>query len=196
VRDRHAEATGLTSLLREPRLYPLAALHTASFGVSVVAGNWIVDLLEDDGHSRRTAGLVGALVLLLGLITRPLGGWLMRSRPPLTRPALVASLAAAAAGLAALALPVPLAALVAAAALAGLASGIPFAAAFAGAQRLRPDAPAAAIGVVNSAATLAILVGTPLIGLTFSLPGEGRIGFGILAACAAAALPATRRRFW
>jgi predicted MFS family arabinose efflux permease len=167
-------------------------LHTASFGVSVIAGNWIVDLLADDAHSRRLAGVVGALILLLGLVTRPLGGWLLRSRPDGARRLLGASIVATAAGLGMLATPVPLALLVAGVAVAGLAAGIPFAAAFAGAQRLRPDAPAAAVGVVNSAATLAILVGTPLVGLTFSLPGDGRIGFAVLAGGCAAALAVVR----
>ena len=67
--------------MRDHRLYPLAALHTASFALSVIAGNWIVDLLEDHGHSRRLAGTVGALILLLGLPTRPLGGRVLRARP-------------------------------------------------------------------------------------------------------------------
>jgi hypothetical protein len=66
---------------------------------------------------------------------------------------------------------------VVAAAAVGFAAGIPFAPAFVGAQRLRPDAPGAAIGVVNMVAAVVILVGTPLIGLTFSLPGGGRTGF-------------------
>jgi hypothetical protein len=35
-------------------------------------------------------------------------------------------------------------------------------------------------------------VGTPLIGVTFSFPGEGRIGFAVLAALWLAALPSVR----
>jgi hypothetical protein len=31
-------------------------------------------------------------------------------------------------------------------------------------------------------AAVTILVGTPLLGLTFSLPGDGRIGFAVVAA--------------
>jgi hypothetical protein len=87
-----------------------------------------------------------------------------------------------------LALPVHAATLVFAAAAVGLAAGVPFAPAFSGAQRLVPNAPAAAVGVVNSAATLTILAATPLIGLTFLLPGHGRIGFALLAAAWALAL--------
>ena len=64
----------------------------------------------------------------------------------------------------------------------GLAAGIPFAASFGAAARVRPDAPAAAIAMVNMAANLVIVAGTPLVGLTFSLPGDGRIGFLVTAA--------------
>ena len=63
----------------------------------------------------------------------------------------------------------------------GLAAGIPFAAAFSGAQVIRPDAPGAAIGFINSCATLLVAAGAPLVGLTFSLPGHGRIGFAAIA---------------
>jgi MFS family permease len=190
-RRRTAEPRA-ASVVRDRRLYPLAALHTASFALSVIAGNWIVELLDDHGQSRRLAGAVGALILLLGLATRPLAGWLLRARPALARTTLVASMAAGAAGVAVLATPVPLAVLVVASTIAGLAAGVPFAAVFSGAQRLRQDSPAAAVGFVNAAATLVIVVGTPLIGVTFSFPGEGRIGFAVLAAVWLAALPSVR----
>jgi predicted MFS family arabinose efflux permease len=69
----------------------------------------------------------------------------------------------------------------------GLAAGIPFAYAFTRAQQIRRDAPAVATGFVNSCATLTILVGAPLLGFTFALPGEGAIGFAVVAALWAAA---------
>jgi hypothetical protein len=78
------------------------------------------------------------------------------------------------------------------AALVGLSAGVPFAAAFAGAQRLRPDAPASAVGLVNLCATIVILAGTPLLGLTFSLPGGGRVGFAVAAAFCVAATASVR----
>jgi len=189
---RAEQKAGRASVVRDRRLYPLAVLHTASFSLTVIAGNWVVDLLDDHGYSRRLAGAVGALILLLGLPTRPFGGWIVRARPDGVRAALAGSIVAGAAGLALLALPLPLPVLILGSAVAGLAAGIPFAPAFSGAQRLRPDAPAAAVGFVNSVATLAIVVGTPLVGLTFSLTGHGRIGFVLLAALWLAALPAVR----
>jgi hypothetical protein len=82
---------------------------------------------------------------------------------------------------------------VVASAAAGLAAGIPFASAFAGAARTRPDAPGAAVGLVNMCAAVTVLVGTPLLGLTFSLPGDGRIGFVIVGALWASAALAVRR---
>jgi hypothetical protein len=70
----------------------------------------------------------------------------------------------------------------------GMAAGIPFAPAFAGAARTRPDAPGAAVGMINMCGSLLIVAATPLVGLTFSVPGMGRIGFLVLAALWGAAL--------
>jgi MFS family permease len=163
--------------LTDRRLVRLAAMHSASFGLSVVVGNWAVTLLERAGHdSKSVAGLAGALTLLLGIVTRPLGGrWYDRTA------VLRLSFVAGAAGTALLAPAMPLALAFLAAAVVGLAAGVPFAPAFAGAARVRPDAPAAAVGLVNMTAAVTILVGTPLVGLTFSLPSDGRIGFAVVA---------------
>jgi len=75
----------------------------------------------------------------------------------------------------------------------GLGAGLPFAVVFAAAQRLRPDAPAAAMAAVNATAILAILVGTPLAGLAFDLPGDGRVAFAAIAALSAGSLVVLRR---
>ena len=184
---------GLGDVVRDRRLYPLAAVHTASFGFSVVLGNWVVPLLTHDGYGRRAAGTVGALTLLGGLLTRPLGGAVMAHRPRATPRVVGASMIAGATGTILLALPLPLAVRIAGSAVAGLAAGIPFAAAFAGAGAVRADAPAAAVGLVNSSATLTIVAGAPLVGFAFALPGHGRIGFALVAALWAAATAAAAR---
>ena len=169
-------------LLRDRRLYRLAALYGASLGLSLLVGNWVVELLERNGGvDKGTAGAVGALTLLLGIVTRPLGGWILRERALRARAAVGASLAAGAAGTALLAVAQPLGVAVLGAVLIGLAAGIPFAPAFTGAALVRPDSPAAAVGMVNGAASLVAIAGAPLLGLTFSLPGDGRIGFAVVA---------------
>jgi NNP family nitrate/nitrite transporter-like MFS transporter len=182
-------ATTPAGVMRDRRLYRLAVVYAASLGLSIVAGNWVVTLLHRDGGlSKSTAGLVGALTLVLGVATRPLGGWILDERPRWVRAAVAGSLVAGALGTVALTVTRPVGLAAVGAALIGLAAGIPFAPSFTGAALMRPDAPAAAVGFVNSAAAFVTLVGTPLIGLTFSLPGDGRLGFAILAGCWAVAL--------
>jgi hypothetical protein len=68
-----------------------------------------------------------------------------------------------------------------------------FGKAFVGAARARPDAPGAAVGFVNAWASLLIVGGAPLVGLTFSLPGDGRIGFVALGGLTILAALATPR---
>jgi predicted MFS family arabinose efflux permease len=58
---------------------------------------------------------------------------------------------------------------------------------------VRPDAPAAAVALVNACAILTIVVGTPLAGLTFELPSDGRLAFAAIAALSALAALALRR---
>jgi nitrate/nitrite transporter NarK len=171
------------------RLVPLAAMHAASFGLSVVLGNWVVTLLHRAGGvSEHAAGVAGGLILFLGLVSRPLGGRLIE-RTALIR----ASFLVAAAGTALLVVARPFPVAVAGAAIVGIAAGVPFAPAFAGAARLRPDAPGAAVGFVNMAAAVTILAGTPLLGLSFSLPGNGRVGFAVVAALCALTAAGVRR---
>lgn len=187
---RHAGERLDAGFFRDPRLFRFAAIHTASFAFSVIVGNWVVTLLEHHGHSKEVAAAAGSLTLLLGFFTRALGGKLL-ARPDASR-WVAGSLVLGGLGAVALALPLPIALLVVAAAVVGLAAGTPFAMAFTGAAAARPDAPGAAVGFINAWAALAIVAGTPLVGLTFSLPGDGRIGFvglGILAALAAFATP-------
>jgi MFS family permease len=174
--------------VRDKRLLPLGAMHAASFGLSVVAANWADTLLERaGGESSHVAGVVAGLILFLGVVTRPFGGRVYGSAS-----ALRLSLVLGGVGVALLCVAKPLPVAVLATAIAGLAAGIPFASAFAGAARLRPDAPGAAVGLVNMVAAVTILIGTPLLGLTFSLPGDGRIGFAVVALLWAAAALAVR----
>jgi len=184
-------------IFRDSRLYRLAVLYAASLGLSIVIGNWVVTLLhENGGISKGVAGLIGALTLSLGILTRPLGGWILREHPARMRSAVAASLVAGAAGTAALAVAKPVPLTVLGAGLIGLAAGIPFAPSFTGAALTRPDAPAAAVGFVNGAAAFVTLAGTPLVGLTFSAPGDGRLGFALVGAAwlvALALLPSARQ---
>ena len=198
LRTRRAPAgAGTAGVLLDRRLYRLAILYSVSYGLGVVLANWVVELLQRHADlSDGAAAAVGALTLLLVVVSRPLGGWILRTHPRHARRAVIASIAAGAAGTLALVAAAPVWLAVIGALLVGLGAGIPFSPAFTGAALVRPDAPAAAVAVVNSAANLVVLVGTPLVGLTFSLAGEGRIGFAIIAGlwlAALAVLPSARQ---
>ncbi len=71
-----ASATPAQWVLRDRRLLPIGLLQAATFGLAVVAGNWVVPLLERQGASSTAAGLAGGLVLFVGIVTRPAGGLL------------------------------------------------------------------------------------------------------------------------
>jgi MFS family permease len=176
-------------VLGDRRLLPLGVLQAATFGLAVIAGNWVVPLLERQDASSAVAGALGGLVLLAGIVTRPLGGGLAHRRPAGRGTLLAGSLAAVAAGSLLLAAGGPSWLSGLGALCLGLAAGLPFAAIFEATQKLRPDAPGAAIALVNACAVFAVLVGTPLAGLAFDLPGDGRVAFVAIAGLAVAALP-------
>lgn len=175
-----ARATGV---LRDRRLYGLAVLFAATFGLSVVIGNWVVEILQrNTGVGNAEAGAIGSLTLLLGVFSRPFGGWLLQRHPTIMRASLAVSIAAGALGTVMILLAGPLWLAVVGGTLIGLGGGISFSPAFTGAAMVRSDAPGSAVGFVNGSATLTVLVATPLVGLTFELPGDGRVGFAAVAA--------------
>ena len=174
-------AAPIAEIVRDSRLYALAIAHTASFAFSVIIGNWTVSLLQDDGYGRQLGGAVAALTLLGGLVTRPLGGRALQQWGARAAPLLALSMLCGAGGTVLLLLDAPLPVRIVGAAVLGLAAGVPFAAAFSGAQAIRRDAPGAAIGFINTCATLVIAVGAPLVGVSFSFAGHGRAGFAVVA---------------
>ncbi|HEV2874925.1 MAG TPA: MFS transporter [Thermoleophilaceae bacterium] len=183
-----------SGVVRDRRLYRLAILYMASYGIGLVLANWVVELLQrHSALSDGAAAAVGALTLVLVVVSRPLGGWILNQHPELTRQAVAASIVAGTAGTIALIAAEPAWLAVLGALLVGIGAGIPFSPAFTGAAATRPDAPAAAVGLVNTAANFVVLVGTPLVGLTFSLSGEGRLGFAALAVLWLAALGVVSR---
>ena len=169
-------------LLGDRRLLRFALIHSASFGLSIVLSNWVVNVLTEGGdYGEETAGLIGAAILVLGIFSRPGGGLLVHLRPARARALLAATVAFGAAGslLLGVAPARPLALL--GSVLLGIASGAPFGALVDGIGRVFPDSPGAAFGAMNTYALALIIVATPLVGVTLSLPGDGLIGFAAAA---------------
>jgi MFS family permease len=193
----HEAAAPLGELVADRRLHGLSVVHMASLGLNAVVANWTVTLLVRAGnYGLAVAGVASALTLAAGIVSRPLGGMLVGREPERTSRVVLASLLMGALGTALLAAAEPLALVLPAAALVGLGAGLAFAPVFGAAARARPDAPGAAVGLVNMAGNFVIVGATPLLGLAFALPGDGRIGFlGVALLWAAAALVLRRPPF-
>src|SRR5918999_668925 len=74
-------------------LYRVAVLYSASYGIGVVLANWVVELLQRHSDmSDGAAAAAGALTLLLVVVSRPLGGWILLAHPSMARAAVVARL--------------------------------------------------------------------------------------------------------
>ena len=178
-------------MLANPQLWLLGLIQMASFGLVIVAGSWIAALLRNSlGASPARAGLAGSLVLLLGIVTRPLGGALVpRLGVPVT---LRASLLMSTAGCLLLGAGTPSwQAALPAILLLGTGCGLPYAGLFNRAAALYPGRAGAAMGLVNMLGIVMILAGAPLVGHLADWTGSFRSGFLALGAFAALACVAT-----
>jgi predicted MFS family arabinose efflux permease len=180
---------GRASVLRDGEVHRLGAIHAVTLGLGVVLSNWVAVVLERAwGLSAGVAAGLGSLVLLLAMISRPLGGYLARRRPDRTRQMVVLSLLVSAAATAALARPAGIAAAAVATCALGMASGLPFAAVLATVQARRTDRPAAAVGLMNGQANALVVLGAPLLGAAIQ---GSRSTLGLLVVAAVWLVPLT-----
>jgi MFS family permease len=158
-------------LLLAPQLWVLGLVQMATFGLSVVVGLWGVVILTKVIKVPATqAGLIGSLVLLLGIVSRPLGGILRRHLG--IRPLILNSLLMIAVGCFAFVAPsISLGGVLAAVVLIGMGVGLPYAAMFSRAGALFPGRAGSAMGLVNMLGIVMILGGAPLVGHLADLSG-------------------------
>ncbi len=168
-------------MLLAPQLWFLGLMQMATFGISLVVGSWVSVLLIQVMKVPATrAGLIGSLVLLLGIVSRPLGGFLRRHMG--IRPLFAGSLLMVALGCS-LFLPssISLARALTGVFLIGIGIGLPYAAMFSRAGALFPGRAAAAMGLVNMLGIIMILGGAPLVGHLKDLTGSFKASFAVLA---------------
>ena len=90
---------GTRGVVADRRLYPLAVVYSVSFGFSVVVGTWAAALLVQQGVlTNGPAATVASLTLLLGVVARPLGGWIASKGARQAQAAVAVSLVAGATG--------------------------------------------------------------------------------------------------
>lgn len=177
-------------MIRSPELWLLGVVQMASFGLVIVVGAWITMLLKADFQMPiKTAGLLGSLVLLLGIGSRPAGGWLLQRMrmTTLVRGALLMNALACAALAWGQSIWLTLAAIVSL----GVGCGLPYAGVFNRAAALFPGRAGGAMGLVNMVGILMILVGAPVVGQLADWTGQFRSSFLSLGGFSLAAAAAT-----
>lgn len=164
-------------MLFAPQLWLLGVAQMATFGISLVVGSWVVIVLTKALKVPATeAGLIGSLVLLLGIVSRPAGG-IMRKHIGI-RPLIAGSLLMIALGcFAFVPSSISLGVAVTAVILIGVGVGLPYAAMFSRAGALFPGRAGAAMGLVNMLGIVMILGGAPLVGHLADLSGNFRTSF-------------------
>lgn len=163
---RVARAGTIRDALRCPNCWWTSLQHAAGFGLAIASGTWItVYLLREFGLPLELSGLLGSLLLVLAVLARPLGGFLLaREHLPTRRVMRIGDLAIVA-GVALLALPDrPLPIALGGAILVGIGVGLPYSAVFNTAAASLPGAPAAAQGLAAIGGTAGVMVGAPAMG--------------------------------
>ena len=176
----------LGAVLRSGPLWRLALIHSATFGVSLVVGAWIVIYFREGAITGFLAGAIGFSLLAMTAIFRPIGGALF-ARGVSWRVIGPAAVLTCGLGLGVLSIGLPswLAALVSL--VIGISFALPFSAIFVLTVKAEPRYPAAGIAFVNMTGGVFALIITPIAGILLD-HGVGWIAFtgmGVIAVTAA-----------
>ena len=171
----------MSSLLSHGQLWLLGLVQMASFGLVLVTGSWITELLKKNYQMElKEAGAYGSIVLLFGLVGRVSGGSLVKKMGyrqliwfSLTLN-MIACIILSATGSGLWMVIVSMMML-------GLGSGFPYAALFNRAVALFPGRGGAAMGLVNMMGIIMILAGAPLVGKLVDMTGNFSVAFISLA---------------
>jgi NNP family nitrate/nitrite transporter-like MFS transporter len=163
----------LSSLLLHPQLWLLGLVQMASFGLVIVIGNWITILLKQQLQISNTFLLsaLASLVILLGVIGRPLGGFLVDkigARLILEISFLFNTIGCLLLAFVGGSFAFTLLAII----LLGFGCGLPYATLFNRATILFPGRAGAAKGLVNMLGVIMILAGAPLVGYVADVSGK------------------------
>jgi nitrate/nitrite transporter NarK len=185
---------GVFYALRNRDAWLLSFVHMCGFGLAMVMATWAaVYLVHDHGLPLQQASLLGSLVLLGGVVWRPLGGALVDRHVIGSLRLIRVALVVAVGGLVWLTLGWGgLAGAVLGLLVVGLGTGLPYAAVFNGAALSVPESPASAQALVGWAGAFLVLVGPPVVGALLEATGSFAAGYLVLALFVLATLGSTR----
>jgi len=169
--------------LRSRTIWLLALIHTGTFGLAILVGTWITTfLVRDLGLPLSAAGALGSAVLVVGVLSRPIGGFIIDRHWVLTKTMIRISLLAGTSGLVLLALPGrPVWAVLVALLVIGIALSLPYSAVMNTATAALPESPGAAVGIVGSVSVVLIALGAPALGFVYFQTDSFSLAFGLLA---------------
>jgi len=170
----------LGAAVRRVRVYRLALLFTALFGVPLILGSWLIEYLTRDGDVRAAiAGAISFLLFGLSATLRVVGGALLQRG--VHHAWLTGALLLAAVGLGAIAFDPTTAVAFGGVVLLGTGVGIPYAAALSEAEDLFPDAPSEPLALLTLVSLVLPVIVIPIVGQSLE-DGNGRFAFVALAA--------------
>ncbi len=170
----------LGTAVRHLRVYRLALLFTALFGVPLILGSWLIEYLTRDGDVRAAiAGAISFLLFGLSAALRVAGGALLQRG--VRHVWLTGALLLAAVGLGAIAFDPTTAVAFGGVVLLGTGVGIPYAAALSEAEDLFPDAPSEPLALLTLVSLVLPVIVIPIVGQSLE-DGNGRFAFVALAA--------------
>jgi nitrate/nitrite transporter NarK len=168
-------------------IWLLSWAQLGSFGVIIAAGVWVNTLLIKSIHlDPKTAGMVGSIVLLLGIVSRPLGGLILGYRILSTKTLLILSCAGLAVGFGCIGLSTTISMAAIAIIFTGVMAGLPFAGIFNTARDNCPASPGVAMGFVNTWGAVGVMTLPPIIGRLVDVTDSFVSGFYLLAVVALA----------
>jgi nitrate/nitrite transporter NarK len=163
----------------------LAAAQLGSFGTIISAGVWVNTLLIKSVQLEpKIAGMVGSLVLLLGIVSRPLGGVILDRKWLTPKQLLIFAHGMLAVGYVAIAYSATLPTAFLAIVFTGIVAGLPFAGIFNFAVYTCPKNPGLAMGFVNTFGAWGVMVLPPIVGRLVDVSGSFVSGFYVLGAVA------------
>ena len=164
--ERVARTGDVLDAFRSGNAWLTALQHSAGFGLAIASGTWIsVFLLREFALPLAVSGLLGSLLLLVTVLARPFGGWLLSREHVPTRHLMRAGTLTVIAGVALLAVPGrPLAVAVAGALVLGAGVGLPYSAVFNTAAASVRGAPGSGQALAAAGGTAGVMLGAPIMG--------------------------------
>ncbi len=182
--DRRVQLTSTSwSLAMGSRtVWVLTFAHTGTFGLAMLVGTWITAFLYQDlGLSLSTAGSLGSVVLISGILARPAGGFIIDQGWIASRTMIRVSLLSGTLGLALLALPDrPIWEALFGLILIGFAFSLPYSAVMNSATASFPESPGSAVGIVGGFSLILIALGAPAMGALYAQTANFQLAFGLL----------------